>query len=215
MIDPAYNGCAVGGEHRWRTPGRCICDRCGFVNRLDPFDVDRHALDDGVFCRLCGFIWICSVFGHRWNRCVCSACGEGRFAAPFRREQHDWILDRCYLCDARCGHQKNELKECRLCGYDGPRVSVEIRNRLGLHGQTALRTVQLANRFESQIAARFVGVTGVDPAQAHDVKSMRDLLAAQAGCGARISLEAIGNDAEEALHALVGLIRCGFGEGNV
>lgn len=214
MTDAAHKSCVPAGEHQWRTPGRCICDRCGFVDRTDPFDVDKHAWYDGVACRLCGFTWICSCWGHRWNNCVCQACGEGRSSEPFRREQHEWVLDRCYLCDARCEHQKkSRLEKCRVCGHDGPRISVRIPNRLGLHGRSAIQMHGLAIRFESQILVRFLDIPDVDPAEVHDVRNIAALLRVQAGPGARIHLEAVGTDAEEALHAFAGLIRSGFGEG--
>jgi hypothetical protein len=45
---------------------------------------------------------MCKIFGHKWNGCLCTRCGE------IRDEHHDWDLN----WDIRIG----KCRQCRLCG---------------------------------------------------------------------------------------------------
>ena len=82
---------------------------------------------------------------------------------------------------------------------------MRIRNRLGLHARAAARFVQTANRFRSRISASRDGRT-------MDGKSILGMLLLAASEGTLLELSAEGDDAEEALTALVTLVEGGLGE---
>lgn len=83
--------------------------------------------------------------------------------------------------------------------------TVTITNRLGLHARAAAKLVTLAGRFQANVRVRGDGreVNG---------KSIMGVLMLAAAHGARITLITEGEDAEEALTALVGLVADRFGE---
>ncbi|MGQ9495836.1 MAG: HPr family phosphocarrier protein [Thermoanaerobaculaceae bacterium] len=83
--------------------------------------------------------------------------------------------------------------------------TVELINRLGLHARAASKFVHEASRFRAEIRVRHNGeeVNG---------KSILGLLLLAAPCGSRLTLSAEGEDAEEALAALIRLIADRFGE---
>ena len=82
---------------------------------------------------------------------------------------------------------------------------MRIRNRLGLHARAAARFVETANRFRSRISASRDGRT-------MDGKSILGMLLLAASLGTVLELSAEGDDAEEALTALVTLVESGLGE---
>ena len=84
--------------------------------------------------------------------------------------------------------------------------SVKICNRLGMHARAAVKFVQLANHFESEVNVIKDGapVNG---------KSIMGLLTLVAGWGTEVVVMASGVDAEPAVDALVALVSDGFGEG--
>ena len=86
--------------------------------------------------------------------------------------------------------------------------SVKIRNRLGMHARAAVKFVQLANHFQSDINVLKDGseVNG---------KSIMGLLTLVAAWGTEIAVAACGVDADQAVDALVALVSDGFGEGVV
>jgi len=84
--------------------------------------------------------------------------------------------------------------------------SVKIRNRLGMHARAAVKFVQLANHFESDVEVL------KDGAQVNG-KSIMGLLTLVAGWGTEVIVMASGVDAELAVDALVALVSDGFGEG--
>jgi len=84
--------------------------------------------------------------------------------------------------------------------------SVKIRNRLGMHARAAVRFVQLANHFESEINVF------KDGAQVNG-KSIMGLLTLVAAWGTEVIVAASGVDADQAVDALVALVSDGFGEG--
>ena len=86
------------------------------------------------------------------------------------------------------------------------RAQVRIVNRQGLHARPISRFVETALRFRAAVS-----VTGPDGtvADGHSVFSMMTLAA---GPGAELVLETVGEQAEEALAALRGLVAEGFGE---
>lgn len=90
--------------------------------------------------------------------------------------------------------------------------TLEITNKLGLHARAAAKLVQTAARYRCDLTiARLDGGGG---AQATEVnaKSILGVLMLAAACGTKVRLRAEGDDAEEALAALAGLIEGKFGE---
>jgi len=102
--------------------------------------------------------------------------------------------------------------------------TLKITNKLGLHARAAAKLVQMAARFKSELKIARIdsrqGAGGEAPgnkssgAQATDVnaKSIMGVLMLAAGMGTTVRLQAEGDDAEEAIAALAGLIEGKFGE---
>lgn len=85
-------------------------------------------------------------------------------------------------------------------------LDIQIINRLGLHARAATKLVQTASQFESEVHI-------VKDGQRVSGKSILGVMMLAAAKGSQISLEASGNDAEQALEALTLLINDRFGEG--
>ena len=104
----------------------------------------------------------------------------------------------------RCSIARVELIETAMS--DAPvRQSVTLVNRQGLHARPADMIARLASRFESRVEI-------VKEAQRVDAKSILNLLTLGAESGTALVIEATGNDAAEAVRALVELIESGFPE---
>ncbi len=88
-----------------------------------------------------------------------------------------------------------------------PEAEVRINNYLGLHARAAGQVVRLAFRFKSRIR-----ITRKDGTAAADANSMLSLLALGAARNTVIIINTEGEDADEALAAIVDLIESGFGE---
>jgi phosphocarrier protein len=86
--------------------------------------------------------------------------------------------------------------------------TLKICNRLGMHARAAVKFVQLANRFRSEVSVSKDGssVNG---------KSIMGILTLVAACGKQITVSAEGPDSEEAVDSLAALVADGFGEGVV
>ena len=86
------------------------------------------------------------------------------------------------------------------------RQDVEIINKLGLHARASAKFTQLAGTFQSEVWLERNGrrVNG---------KSIMGVMMLAAGKGTSVIIETIGDDAEAAMTALVGLINDYFGEG--
>ena len=84
--------------------------------------------------------------------------------------------------------------------------AVKIRNRLGMHARAAVKFVQVANRFQSEVRV-------IKEDTEANGKSIMGLLTLVAAHGVSIKLVCEGDDADRALAALVELIGSGFGEG--
>jgi phosphocarrier protein HPr len=96
---------------------------------------------------------------------------------------------------------------------NGPAQSIarqerRIRNRAGMHARAAVKFVQLAAHFKSEIRVMKDG-TSVNG------KSIMGLLTLVAALGFSIVIEAEGPDADDAVKALGDLVDNGFGEGVV
>ncbi|HAZ61948.1 MAG TPA: HPr family phosphocarrier protein [Gammaproteobacteria bacterium] len=83
--------------------------------------------------------------------------------------------------------------------------TITICNKLGLHARAAARFVQLASRFESEIRL----TRGSREANG---KSIMGVMMLAAGKGTELALIIEGNDAEEAMAELVGMVENRFGE---
>ena len=86
-----------------------------------------------------------------------------------------------------------------------PERSVHVMNRLGLHARAAARFVHAASEFQARINVRH-GQRSVDG------KSIMGLLLLAAAEGSTLTIETVGDDANEALDHLSALVGTGFGE---
>ena len=82
---------------------------------------------------------------------------------------------------------------------------VEIVNRLGLHARAAAKVVHLAGQYGCDVKL-------VKDGDEVDAKSILGLLMLAAAQGERIHVRCNGNDEEQALEAMAGLIADRFGE---
>lgn len=82
---------------------------------------------------------------------------------------------------------------------------VAVVNPLGLHARAAARFVRLAGRFRS-------GIRVARGERRVDGKSILGLLLLAAARGTVLEIDAEGDDAEEAIAALCGLVERGFEE---
>ena len=83
---------------------------------------------------------------------------------------------------------------------------VQVRNRLGMHARAAVRFVQIANGYKSEVKV-------VKDGQEANGKSIMGLLTLVAAHGVSMKLVCEGEDAEQAVTALADLVASGFGEG--
>ena len=82
---------------------------------------------------------------------------------------------------------------------------VEICNTRGLHARASAKFVHLASGFDSRVTV----CTGEDEA---DGKSILSLMVLGASMGTELILRCEGDDEQEALEALAGLVGGGFDE---
>ena len=83
--------------------------------------------------------------------------------------------------------------------------TVDIVNRLGLHARAAAKLVTLASKFSSDVRVR-------KDAREVSGKSIMGVMMLAAAQGSQITLIAEGEDAENALDELAGLVADRFGE---
>ena len=86
------------------------------------------------------------------------------------------------------------------------RAEIEISNKLGLHARASAKLTQLAGSFDSEIWIE-------KGARRINAKSIMGVMMLAAGKGSLIAVEALGNDEQPALEALLKLIADKFGEG--
>lgn len=84
---------------------------------------------------------------------------------------------------------------------------ITIINKLGLHTRAAVKLVQIASTFESQVELQHP-ITG----QLVNAKSIMGLLLIGAAYGTTLHLKIIGADEHDARNAIVQLIQDRFGE---
>ena len=83
---------------------------------------------------------------------------------------------------------------------------VRVRNKLGMHARAAVKFVQTANTFKSEVKV-------VKDDQEANGKSIMGLLTLVAAHGVTMTVICDGDDAEAAVSALAELVGTGFGEG--
>ena len=83
---------------------------------------------------------------------------------------------------------------------------VQVRNRLGMHARAAVRFVQTANNYRSEVKVVKDGVEA-------NGKSIMGLLTLVAAHGVIMTIVCEGDDAQAAVGALAELVASGFGEG--
>lgn len=83
-----------------------------------------------------------------------------------------------------------------------------MKNKLGLHARPAMQFVDLANQFVSDVR---VLKGGDEPGEA-DGKSVMQMIILAAVEGTPLTIEAAGDDADEAVRRLAELFDTGFGE---
>ena len=83
---------------------------------------------------------------------------------------------------------------------------VQVRNKLGMHARAAVKFVQTANTFNSEVKV-------VKDDQEANGKSIMGLLTLVAAHGVTMTVICDGDDAEAAVSALAELVGTGFGEG--
>lgn len=83
--------------------------------------------------------------------------------------------------------------------------SVTICNRKGLHARASAKFVKCAEEFDAEVRV-------IRDGQSVGGTSIMGLMMLAAGPGTSIVIEAQGQDAEQALAALVALVEDGFGE---
>lgn len=87
-----------------------------------------------------------------------------------------------------------------------PVAEIEIINKLGLHARASAKLSQLAAQFPCEILLSRNG-------RQINAKSIMGVMMLAAGIGSTVTLETVGDQADEAMKALTALINDRFGEG--
>ena len=87
-----------------------------------------------------------------------------------------------------------------------PVAEIEIINKLGLHARASAKLSQLATQFPCEILLSRNG-------RQINAKSIMGVMMLAAGIGSTVTLETVGDQADEAMQALTELINNRFGEG--
>jgi len=100
-----------------------------------------------------------------------------------------------------------------------PTASREIivSNSMGLHARPAMQFVDTANQFKSEIKVKKPALPATENTEASeateaDGKSVMQMIVLEATMGTPLTIEANGDDAEEAVKQLVALFESKFGE---
>ena len=84
-------------------------------------------------------------------------------------------------------------------------AKVILRNKLGLHARPAMSFVETASEFKSDVVVR-------RQSQKVDGKSIMQMMMLAATKGTELIIEAVGEDAQDAIKALIDLVDRGFDE---
>ena len=82
---------------------------------------------------------------------------------------------------------------------------VTVVNQLGMHARAAAKFVHVATRYQSRVRV-------ARDAREMDGKSIMGILLLAAARGSTLTISAEGDDEQDAVIALVGLVQSGFGE---
>jgi phosphocarrier protein len=88
-----------------------------------------------------------------------------------------------------------------------PVTEIEIINKLGLHARASAKLSQLAAQYPCEILLSRNG-------RQINAKSIMGVMMLAAGMGSKVTLETVGDQADEAMTALTDLINNRFGEGD-
>jgi phosphocarrier protein len=86
-----------------------------------------------------------------------------------------------------------------------PITEIQIVNKLGLHARASAKLSQLAAQFPCEILLSRNG-------RQINAKSIMGVMMLAAGIGSSVTLETVGDQADEAMQALTALINNRFGE---
>lgn len=86
-----------------------------------------------------------------------------------------------------------------------PIAEIQIVNKLGLHARASAKLSQLATQFPCEILLSRNG-------RQINAKSIMGVMMLAAGIGSSVTLETVGDQADEAMQALTALINNRFGE---
>ena len=86
-----------------------------------------------------------------------------------------------------------------------PVAQIEIINKLGLHARASAKLSQLAAQYPCEILLSRNG-------RQINAKSIMGVMMLEAGIGSTVTLETVGDQADEAMQALTELINNRFGE---
>ena len=86
-----------------------------------------------------------------------------------------------------------------------PIAEIQIVNKLGLHARASAKLSQLAAQFPCEILLSLNG-------RQINAKSIMGVMMLAAGIGSSVTLETVGDQADEAMQALTALINNRFGE---
>lgn len=87
-----------------------------------------------------------------------------------------------------------------------PRQEAQIINKLGLHARASAKLTQTASAYQSEVWLERNG-------KRVNAKSIMGVMMLAAAKGSTITIDTSGNDADEAMGALLALIADKFGEG--
>ncbi len=87
-----------------------------------------------------------------------------------------------------------------------PRQEAQIINKLGLHARASAKLTQTASAFQSEVWLERNG-------KRVNAKSIMGVMMLAAAKGSTITIDTSGDDADEAMGALIALIADKFGEG--
>lgn len=83
--------------------------------------------------------------------------------------------------------------------------TLRLKNKLGMHARAAASFVKVAQRFKSKVYIEHNG-------QIVDGTSILDILTVACPCGGKLTIKAVGTDADAAVEELAKLIENKFGE---
>ncbi len=84
---------------------------------------------------------------------------------------------------------------------------VIIKNKLGLHARPAMMFVEIASKYQAEVS-----VCRTDQSEPVDGRSIMQMMMLAATEGTQLEISATGEDAENAVEALVDLVKSNFQE---